>query len=336
MKFAHLRQLTATLVILAIISAVGLYFILPVGNRSNKARAEWAALHQHCTTVPAGPMNGVAVHTPISKNVQEVAKAAGVNFKLVEFYDAFGISPFQRKEADEAASLKAIPVIQLNPRRIRLARIAAGKYDHYLQKYAAAVRRFHCQVILSFGHEMNGSWYPWGCPNANRADFIAAWRRIVTVMRPARNITWMWTVNTEPGASCPLISRWPGSRYVSWIGVDGYLRKPNSTFRQRFQRTLAALHQLAPDKCCLISEVGALAGPRQGQRILNIYQGAARNHVLGVIYFDSATGKFGDYRPQDNTEALTYFQKGLRYFLANADLQSVIGEAEHLAAPRTR
>ena len=80
---------------------------------------------------------------------------------------------------------------------IRLAAIASGKYDAYLSGYAAAVSAYRHPVILSFGHEMNGSWFSWGYRHASPAAFVAAWRHIVTLFRElrVRNVTWLWTVN---------------------------------------------------------------------------------------------------------------------------------------------
>ena len=60
---------------------------------------------------------------------------------------------------------------------VSLASIAVGHYDAYLRTYAHAVRTFRCRVVLSFGHEMNGSWYSWGRPQTSPATFIAAWRQ---------------------------------------------------------------------------------------------------------------------------------------------------------------
>ena len=52
-------------------------------------------------------------------------------------------------------------------------------------------------MILSFGHEMNGNWYSWGNTNSTPAQFIAAWRHVVTVFRAvgATNVKWLWAVN---------------------------------------------------------------------------------------------------------------------------------------------
>ena len=44
------------------------------------------------------------------------------------------------------------------PDGINIAHIASGRYDGYLSSYAAAVHAYRHPVIVSFGHEMNGSW----------------------------------------------------------------------------------------------------------------------------------------------------------------------------------
>ena len=64
-----------------------------------------------------------------------------------------------------------------------MAAIAAGKYDGYLSSYAEAVKAYRHPVILSFGHEMNGSWYPWGYQGTSPPTFVAAWRHIVKLFR---------------------------------------------------------------------------------------------------------------------------------------------------------
>ncbi len=62
----------------------------------------------------------------------------------------------------------AVPLVQMDPDGISIAAIASGRYDGYLSSYAEAVRAYRHPVILSFGHEMNGSWYSWGYRNTPR------------------------------------------------------------------------------------------------------------------------------------------------------------------------
>jgi hypothetical protein len=77
-------------------------------------------------------------------------------------------------------------LVQLQPNGVTLASIAAGHSDDYLRSYADAVIAFGHPVILSFGHEMNGSWYSWGYGRASPATFVAAWRHIVRLFRGGR------------------------------------------------------------------------------------------------------------------------------------------------------
>ena len=78
---------------------------------------------------------------------------------------------------------RRVPLVQIEPTGISLSAIAAGKYDVYLSSYAEAVRDYGRAVILSFGHEMNGSWYSWSNGHSSPASFVAAWRHIVPEFR---------------------------------------------------------------------------------------------------------------------------------------------------------
>ena len=48
-----------------------------------------------------------------------------------------------------------------------------------------------------------------------------------------------WKVTSV--GDCPLASRYPGDRYVTWIGLDGYMRKPRRTFANIFARSLTQI-----------------------------------------------------------------------------------------------
>jgi len=263
--------------------------------------------HPECWHIPVGRLPGVAVRAPIAPHLTEAVKQAQARFSLVEFYVRFG-KPFPLQQAIQISAAGAVPVIQLNPSGISLNQIDAGGYDSYLRAYAAAASKFRCRVVLSFGHEMNGTWYSWGCTHTKAAVFIAAWQHVVTLMRTARNITWMWTTNTQNGP-CTIQSRWPGAKYVDWVGVDGYIRKPAETFNALFNATLAAVRHLAPSKTVIIAETGAIQGPSQQRVLRTIYRGAAHHNLRAVIYFDM-TGKLGNYQPT----TLEGFRAGIKYY----------------------
>src|SRR5436190_1215793 len=47
------------------------------------------------------------------------------------------------------------------PDRFSLIDIIAGKWDGYIDKWADAAREFAHPMIVVFGNEMNGAWFPW-------------------------------------------------------------------------------------------------------------------------------------------------------------------------------
>jgi len=179
---------------------------------------------------------GVAVKGAIVSGVRSFSRATGARIAMVEIYTRFG-APFPGLALRRVTSTGARPLIQWNPRGVPLARIAAGGYDTYLRGYAVSVRRFGRQVVLSFGHEMNGAWNPWGAGHVRPSVFVAAWRRIHNVFARAgvRNVTWSWDPSRAGELPRPW---WPGRRYVDKIGIDGYQR-PGQTFAQIFAGRLA-------------------------------------------------------------------------------------------------
>lgn len=258
---------------------------------------------------------GIAVAKPSA--VGTFMTATGIRPGIVTIYVPF-TAKFPKAWAEQMVRSKVLPMIQINPRKTSLSQIAAGKYDAQLTSYGDAVKRFHHRVALSFGHEMNGRWYPWGCGHVPARVFVAAWRHIVDQIRAAgaTNVIWVWTANVQASHDCPLAARFPGNSYVTWIGVDGYLRKPTSTFSRIFGGTLRRIKGFS-SKPILIAEAGANSGPRWSERILSLYQGAATaKNVIGVVYFDSATHKYGNYRPQANKAALAAFKRGVHMLLS--------------------
>jgi mannan endo-1,4-beta-mannosidase len=207
--------------------------------------------------------------------------------RVVLYYSGW-YEPFQARFARLAARHGAVTLVQINPDGIGLAAIASGRYDAYLRAYAGAVKAFGRQVIISFGHEMNGAWYSWGYRHTSPAVFVAAWRHIVSVFRAARarNVTWMWTVNVSQ-CGCgtrPPAAWWPGHSYVNWVGVDGYYRQPSWTFASLFGHTIKAVRALTLDPI-LISETAAPAS-NQPAKIADLVAGIRAYGLLGFIWFD--------------------------------------------------
>ncbi len=248
--------------------------------------------------------------------VSRFTAKTGIKPRLVVYYSGW-FEPFKTGFATTAAKHGAVPLVQINPKNVSLAAIASGHYDSYLTSYAEAVRSYRHPVILGFGHEMNGSWYSWGYRHASPANFVAAWRHIVTLFRElrARNVTWLWTANIMHRGSN--ISRpepwWPGSKYVTWVGLDGYYYKPSWNFTPLFGPTIAAIRQFthAP---ILIAETSAAPTTNQPAKIADLFAGIRLYGLLGFVWFNSV--HIVDWRLNSGPAIAAFHRSAKAYKLA--------------------
>jgi mannan endo-1,4-beta-mannosidase len=307
--------------LVAMLGAVAAVIVLALAYavRIDEHRTHAARPHSShlSTTLPVKPDSYVGVYqsgAPKSyAGVDRFTARTGIKPRLVVYYSGW-FEPFKAGFATTAAKHGAVPLVQINPKDVSLAAIASGHYDSYLRSYAEAVRSYRGPVILSFGHEMNGSWYSWGYRHTSPAVFVATWRHIVTLFRQlgAWNVTWLWTVNiVHPGGS---IARpapwWPGSKYVTWVGLDGYYYKPSWTFAPLFGPTIAAIRQFthAP---MLIAETSAAPTTNQSAKIANLFAGIHLYRLLGFVWFDSV--HIVDWR-LNNPAAIATFRSGAKTY----------------------
>ena len=243
----------------------------------------------------------------------DFAKAAGQQPNLVGYYSGWG-EPFKTSFAEKVRRHGAATILQMDPTMASVAAIAAGDYDSYLRSYADNVRDFSYPVVIGFGHEMNATWYSWGYGHVPPRVFVAAWRHIVTLFRGqgADNVTWLWTINAKLPSTGPIASWWPGARYVTWVGIDGYYYHSSDTFASIFGPTIAAVRAIT-GKPVLLSEtaVGPVAG--QAAKIGNLFAGMRQYQTLGLVWFDIAqhNGVYHqDWRIEDNPAAQAAFRRG--------------------------
>jgi mannan endo-1,4-beta-mannosidase len=263
------------------------------------------------------PRTFLGVYTPgvpqSYAGVQAFTAVTGVRPGVVVYYSGW-MEQFQVRFAEMAARHHAAPLVQIDPTGISLTAIAAGRYDAYLRSYADAVQAFGGRVIISFGHEMNGNWYSWGNKHSSPAAFVAAWRHIVTVFRQQRagNVTWLWAVNViVPKQGVPSPARWwPGSRYVTWVGIDGYYIRRSWTFASLFGPTIKAVRKLTLDPI-LISETGATSAAGKPAKITDLFAGTRDYGLLGFVWFNA--NSHGDWRISDPASSAA-FRRGARTY----------------------
>lgn len=292
----------------------------PAPATSARASARTAARPLTCARPrPAGPLVGVAPGGSWAAGLARFRTQVYPDPHLAVAYVPFG-SPYPAAQACQMARAGGMLMIQMNPRRVRLAAVAAGRYDSYLAGYAAAIQRTGAPVVFSFAHEMNGPWYPWGYKHTPPAVYVAAWRHMHDVfkMAGARNVIWCWNPNRPAGilGGSPNIAPsrpwWPGGAYVDWVGVDAYYRTPTATFGSVFGSALAQTRAFT-SKPVLIAETGAAPGPREPAQVRSLFRGARAHHLVGIVWFDVSSHK--DWRLEGQGAAIAAFREGATQML---------------------
>jgi beta-mannanase len=154
-------------------------------------------------------------------------------------------------------SLGIVPFIRMMPRTtfdqgkidptFTLQGIVNGNFDYELRQWADDAKRVGIPIMVEFGTEVNGDWFPWsGVLNGGGATrgygdpfypdgperFRDAYRHIIELFRKegAGNITWCFHIAPpqETGSTATLESwnniknYYPGDEYIDWIGASIY------------------------------------------------------------------------------------------------------------------
>jgi hypothetical protein len=170
-----------------------------------------------------------------------------------------------------------------------------GTYDSYLTKFADEVAAFGHPVLLTFDHEMNGSWYPWGDTEITPAQWIEAWQHVTSLISSiAPNAIWVWAPNVEQGIA-PVASYWPGNGYsdphVGIVGLDGYFQNSASTWANTFSQSVTDVMTVSGGSYpFIIAETGVPStDPNNVAQINNLVAGARSAGAKALMYFDYGT-----------------------------------------------
>ena len=239
----------------------------------------------------SGKFLGVeAVGAPDSMTpVSTFAANTGRKPDLVGQYVPWGTA-FDARAASNAWSYGALYYGAWEPFGISVQAIADGQSDAYITRFAEAVRALNVPVALSFGHEMNGNWYPWGTEQTTPAAFVAAWRHIhrLFARAGASNVIWVWNPNVVYAMQqVRLAPYWPGDAYVDWVGITGYFPASGpDTFAGLYGATMTEIRQFTA-RPFIIAETAVQTGPAEVQAADSLVAGVRRHpDVLGLIWFD--------------------------------------------------
>ncbi|GAB3657884.1 hypothetical protein GCM10027589_18190 [Actinocorallia lasiicapitis] len=287
---------------------------------------------------PSKKYFGVAVDDD-AKDPQAVARFtadAGRKPNMVAFYANFN----DLLDVDRLHQIwdgGAVPLIVWEPMQMPLAEVASGRRDAYIASWAQQIRRLDMPVALSFGHEFNGDWYPWGLCKSTRPDSVAcktgyettskiwtdAYKRVHDQFDfyGATNAVWIWSPNINDGRGVDLESYWPGPSYVDWIGPIGYFEwngaGSSRRFGDLFDVTIKEFRKFT-EKPILIPETAAPEGPNKAAEIGDLWNSvAARSDVVGAVWFNIEKEK--DWRLNSDPDAHAAFRDAADNPVLNLD-----------------
>jgi len=178
---------------------------------------------------------------------------------------------------------------------VPLADVIAGNYDTYLTNFADAVAAFGHPVLMTFDHEMNGSWYPWDATDGGTStgvtpeQWIAAWDHVTSLISAiAPNVAWVWAPNIEQGGSA-VSAFWPGSGgQVSYVALDGYYANTGTRWARRFQPSYLDVESASGGSYpFMVAETGIPAGDSNAvSQVDDLVSGAQSAGAVAVMYFD--------------------------------------------------
>jgi beta-mannanase len=227
------------------------------------------------------------------------------------------------------------------PDRFSLDSIVAGKWDSYIDNWAAQAKAFGHPFFVAWGLEMNGTWFPWsgyfyGGGRELSKDlfagpelFKAAYRRVVDRVRAAgaKNIIWLFHVNNY---SYPL-DEWnevkqyyPGDDYVDWLAMSAYgkqfRRDPWISASDTLTYAYDDLCAVSPNKPIMLAEWGIGEFPDSGDKAQWIEEAfgimKSRFPRLKAAVFWSERwqnddGTFSNLRVTSSPQSIEAYRKGV-------------------------
>jgi hypothetical protein len=149
------------------------------------------------------------------------------------------------------------PVQNSAESRYTMERVASGEFDSGIRQCALDVKALGFPIMMEFGPEANGSWFPWnGAWNGRGKDtygergwpdgperFRDAYRRVVEIFRAsgALDVTWVFHIASDgrpkEGWNAAKFY-YPGDEWIDWVGASVYGRLRGDAPAIRFDKIM--------------------------------------------------------------------------------------------------
>ena len=296
--------------------------------------------------------------------LREFEELSGKSVAISPFSNFWGENYVSSRQLDEIEEYGAVPLLRMMPwgepywkpgyqPDYALGRIIDGHFDGFLSAWADEIIRFRKPVMVTFGCEMNGDWFPWSgvfqgkgatdeFGDPTEADgperYIAAYRHIIELFRKrgVENVAWLFQPNSSshPEEDWNSISAYyPGDEYIDWIGVSLYgaqfIHESWNSFEVLMDPVYEELTSLFPNKPLMLAEWGVGEYPEKGDKAtwyreaLSKLQNKYVRFEIAIVYHErwqNHDGTWSDLRVDSSIEALDAYKQGIgsSYFIGKS------------------
>lgn len=289
--------------------------------------------------------------------LEDFEKLIGKHQTIVASSSFWGEQSFPMKNVKIISAYGAVPLIywlpwdrpykeDRGPDRFSLTSILSGDWDAYIDAWADQARVYGRPLLVSWGLEMNGYWFPWSgyfygngedAPQGSLKEhpgpglYKEAFRHVVDRVksRGVSNILWGFHANS---ASYPderwntMASYYPGPAYVDWLGLSVYGKQvPDEewfSFHEVMDPAYRAISALDDSKPIIVAEWGVGEFPRSGDKaqwIREAFEAMRLEYprVKAAVYWHERwrndNGTYSNLHVHSSPEALDAYRACVKY-----------------------
>lgn len=287
--------------------------------------------------------------------LEQFEKLSGRHQAIIGFSNYWAQQAFPREALRIITAYGAVALIYWNPwdrtvfesgkpDRFNLTDIIAGKWDGYIETWARDAAATEVPILVSWGLEMNGTWFPWSgvfyggktvIPGTDPPQyqgpetFKKAYRHVVDRVRAAgaSNIRWVFHPNNTSEPDEPwnrMRNYYPGDGYVDWIGLSAYGQQYPHTgwipFRNVFPPYYDEICSITPDKPFILAEWGVGEFPRSGDKAAWLAEAfrhfqTACPRLKATVYWHerwpNSDGSYSNLRIHSSEASLAAYRQGI-------------------------
>jgi hypothetical protein len=227
-----------------------------------------------------------------------------------------------------------------------LERLLNGDFDEDIAQCAEEAHDLGFPIMIEFGPEVNGSWFPWnGAWNGRDATgygdralpdgperFRDAYRKIIGIFRKqgAMDVTWVFHIaaSGSPKEAWNSASYYyPGDDWIDWIGASVYGRLGDdrlTSFSDIMKRIYPGICALSATKPLAVLEMGVTDGDDKALWIKEAFaaiNSGAYPRINAVSWWNKThkqDGTRSTLEIDSSPESLKSYREGVKNFLAEA------------------